>query len=106
MYEMIFYMILICIIIYIAYCLVRNIVSAINSKTRSTTQTQEYIRKKVALENKHCSKLPFFDSKGRATSYGNSWNEKTGKFSPELADKLRKLNEEYNIPINHKKKRE
>ena len=100
MYAVIFYLIIICIVVYILYCLCRNIKKAMNSKTRSSNQTYEYIKKKVALENKHCSQLPFFDSKGRANSYGNSWNERTGKFSLEFSDELRKLNEEYGIPTS------
>lgn len=102
MYGKIFYLILVYIVIYILYCLCKNVSAAKRTNPRSSKKTQEYITRKVEIENNHCNHLPLFDSEGRAYSYGNSWNDKTGKFSSELAEELNHLNKEYNMPTAKK----
>ena len=98
MYEKIFYLVLVYIVVYILYCFYRNLGKEKKANQRSSKKTQEYIAKKIKLENKYCNQLPLFNTEGRANNYGNSWNNKTGKFSPEFTEEFNQLNEEYNMP--------
>ena len=103
MYERIFYLILVYAVVFILFCFCKNIWAAIKSNPRSTKKTQEYIKHKVEIENKHCNHLPLFDPDGRAYCYGNSWNDKTGKFSSDFSEEMTQLSEDYNIPTANSK---
>ena len=62
----------------------------------SSNRTRQYIQEKIKLDNKHCSNLPGFDSRGIYGGISGSFTDKTGKFSPEYQKELEELNEKYN----------
>jgi hypothetical protein len=59
---------------------------------------QEYIKRKIEIENKYCSGLPLYDSEGRYCGGKSSFIDSTGKFDSELRKEIVKLNQIYKMP--------
>ena len=69
-------------------------------KLHSPKQTRKYIREKIKIDNKHCSNLPSFDSRGIYGGISGSFTDRTGKFSDEYQKDINKLNKKFDININ------
>ena len=66
-------------------------------KIETPRRTKQYISEKIKLDNKHCSNLPGFDSRGIYGGVSGSFTDRTGKFSPEYQKDLDELNEKFGI---------
>jgi len=66
-------------------------------KLRTPARTAKYIREKIKIENKHCSKLPALDSRGIYSGATGSFTDKTGKFSKAYQKDINELNKEFGI---------
>ena len=66
-------------------------------KPYSAKRTQQYIREKIRIENKHCANLPRIDSRGIYSGANGSFTDRTGKFSPEYQKEIDALNEKFGI---------
>jgi len=69
-------------------------------KLHSPKQTRKYIREKIKIDNKHCSNLPCFDSRGIYGGVSGSFTDRTGKFSDAYQKDINKLNKEFDISVN------
>ena len=99
MYETYLYFLVAFILVFILYCFIRNIVLGVKKELpRTARRTQEYIKRKVALENRYTSQLPMRDKFGRCSGYPSGWGSGTGKYHPGYKEGLDKLNEEFNMP--------
>lgn len=71
-------------------------------KPYSPGRTRKYIREKIKVDNKHCSDLPAFDSRGIYGGVAGSFTDRTGKFSDAYQKDIDKLNKEFGISVNDK----
>jgi hypothetical protein len=72
-------------------------------KTDSPKRTRRYIKEKLILENKYCSDLPNFDSRGIHCGANGSVTDKTGKFDPDYRAEMEELHRKYGIDSGVKK---
>jgi hypothetical protein len=63
----------------------------------SPARTQQYIREKIKIENKHCSNLSSYDSRGIYSGAAGSFTDRTGKFSDAYQEDINKLKKDFEM---------
>ena len=86
---------IVCIIVYIVQDACKGNKADTRRGKRSQNKTNEYIREKMIIDNKHCGDLQPYDSRGVFNGISGSFTDKTGKFSSAYQEEINLLNEKH-----------